>query len=108
MIDTANSLQRSGLKDEKVIFDLTLSQYPEPVEGFREYEKKLEIKRRSKRRHYINSVLSLAYVLLSATSLNGELTLSMCVRGNEKDKTVVEKFFDLMEKNIKVIAEEKI
>ena len=28
------------------------------------------------------------YVLLSTTSLNGELTLSMCVRGNEKDKTV--------------------
>jgi NRPS condensation-like uncharacterized protein len=48
------------------------------------------------------------YVLLSATSLNSELTLSMCVRENEKDKTVVEKFFDLMEKNIKVIAEEKI
>lgn len=70
--------------------------------------KKMEIKRRSKRRHYLNSVLSLAYVLLSATSLNGELTLSMCVRGNEKDKTVVEKFFDLMEKNIKVIAEEKV
>lgn len=69
--------------------------------------KKLEIKRRSKRRHYLNSVLSLAYVLLSATSLNGELTLSMCVRGNEKDKTVVEKFFALMEKNIKVITEEK-
>lgn len=48
------------------------------------------------------------YVLLSATSLNGELTLSMCVRGNGKDKNVVEKFFDLMEKNIKVIAEEKV
>lgn len=48
------------------------------------------------------------YVLLSATSLNSELTLSMCVREYEKDKTVVEKFFDLMEKNIKVIAEEKI
>ncbi len=47
------------------------------------------------------------YVLLSATSLNGELTLSMCVRGNEKDKTIVEKFFDLMEKNINTIAEEK-
>ncbi len=28
------------------------------------------------------------HVLLSATSLNGELTLSMCVRGNEKGKTV--------------------
>ena len=48
------------------------------------------------------------YVLLSATSLNGELTLSMCVRGNGKDKNVVEKFFDLMEKNIKVITEEKV
>lgn len=47
------------------------------------------------------------YVLLSATSLNGELTLSMCVRGNEKYKNVIEKFFDLMEKNIKVFAEEK-
>ena len=45
--------------------------------------------------------------IISETSLNGELTLSMCVRGNEKDKTVVEKFFDLMEKNIKMIAEEK-
>ena len=29
------------------------------------------------------------------------------MRGNEKDKTVVEKFFALMEKNIKMIAEEK-
>lgn len=48
------------------------------------------------------------YVLLSATSLNGELTLSMCVGGNEKDKVVVENFFDLMEKNINVIAKEKI
>lgn len=46
--------------------------------------------------------------IISETSLNGELTLSMCVRGNEKEKTVVEKFFDLMEKNIKVIAEEKV
>lgn len=44
MLDTANSLQRSGLKDEKVIFDLTLSQYSEPVEGFREYEKNWKLK----------------------------------------------------------------
>lgn len=44
MIDTANSLQRSGLKDDKVIFNLTLSQYPEPVEGFREYEKNWNLK----------------------------------------------------------------
>ena len=40
------------------------------------------------------------YVLLSATSFKNELTLSMCVRGNEEDKKTVEKFFDLMEKNI--------
>jgi hypothetical protein len=44
MIDTANSLQCSGLKDDKVIFNLTLSQYPEPVEGFREYEKNWNLK----------------------------------------------------------------
>jgi len=44
------------------------------------------------------------YVLLSATSLGGELTLSMCVRGNEEDKKTVEKFFDLMDKNIDVLA----
>lgn len=45
------------------------------------------------------------YALLSATSLGGELTLSMCVRGNEKDEAIVSRFFDLMEKNIKIIAE---
>lgn len=40
------------------------------------------------------------YALLSATSLGGELTLSMCVRGNEEDKKTVSRFFDLMEKNL--------
>lgn len=44
------------------------------------------------------------YVLLSATSINGELTLSMCVRGNEEDEKIVERFFDLMEKNIDVLT----
>ncbi|MCR4925817.1 MAG: hypothetical protein K5917_05970 [Clostridiales bacterium] len=43
------------------------------------------------------------YVLLSATSLRNELTLSMCVRGNEEDKKIVNHFFDLMEKNIDVL-----
>ncbi len=56
MIDTANSLQRSGLKDEKVIFDLTLSQYPEPVEGFREYERNWKLK--DVRREDITLILS--------------------------------------------------
>lgn len=44
------------------------------------------------------------YVLLSATSINSELTLSMCVRGNDEDKKIVNRFFDLMEKNIAVIS----
>lgn len=39
------------------------------------------------------------YVLLSATSLNNMLTLSMCVKGNEEDKKIVNRFFDLLEKN---------
>lgn len=46
------------------------------------------------------------YVLLSATSINGELTLSMCVRGNDEDKKIVNKFFDLMEKNIADLSHE--
>ena len=40
------------------------------------------------------------YVLLSVTSMRKELTLSMCVRGNEEDQKIVERFFDLLEKNI--------
>lgn len=40
------------------------------------------------------------YVLLSATSLNNTLTLSMCVRGNDKDRETVERFFDLYEQSI--------
>ncbi len=44
------------------------------------------------------------YVLLSATSINSELTLSMCVRGNEEDEKTVERFFDLMEENIETLS----
>lgn len=40
------------------------------------------------------------YVLLSATSMRNAITLSMCVRGNEKDRETVKRFFDLIEKNI--------
>jgi len=46
------------------------------------------------------------YVLLSVTSMRNELTFSMCVRGNEKDKEIVSKFFDLIEKNIDVMIAE--
>ncbi len=40
------------------------------------------------------------FVLLTATTYKNVVTLSMCVRGNEEDKKIVNKFFDLMEKNI--------
>lgn len=46
------------------------------------------------------------YVLLTATTYKGVITLSMCVRGNEEDKKIVEKFFDLMEKNIETLIGE--
>ena len=46
------------------------------------------------------------FVLLSATSVRNRLTLSMCVRGNEKDKETVNDFFDKMEKNISVLISE--
>lgn len=45
------------------------------------------------------------FALLSVTSVRKELTLSMCVRGNEVDKEIVEKFFDLMVKNIDLLSE---
>ncbi len=48
------------------------------------------------------------FALLSATSMRNAITLSMCVRGNDRDKATVNRFFDLMEKNIDVLtADEK-
>jgi len=44
------------------------------------------------------------YALLTATSYNNELSLSMCVRGNEEDKKIVNTFFDYMEKNFNELA----
>ncbi len=44
------------------------------------------------------------YVLLSATTMRNVVTLSMCVKGNAKDRAVTEEFFDIMEKNIKTLA----
>ncbi len=46
------------------------------------------------------------FVLLTATTYKNVITLSMCVRGNDKDKEIVNKFFDLMEKNIKTLMGE--
>lgn len=40
------------------------------------------------------------YALLSVTTLRKEITFSMCVRGNGEDQKTVERFFDLLEKNI--------
>ncbi len=44
------------------------------------------------------------YVLLSATTMRNELTLSMCVKGNDEDRKTVESFFDLMEKNLDLLT----
>lgn len=46
------------------------------------------------------------FVLLTATTYKNVITISMCVRGNDKDRQIVEKFFDLMEKNIKTLTGE--
>ncbi len=46
------------------------------------------------------------YALLSVTSVRKELTISMCVRGNDKDKEIVEHFFDLIVKNIDLLCGE--
>ena len=43
------------------------------------------------------------FVLLTVTTYKNVITLSMCVRGNEEDKKIVNKFFELMEKNLLTI-----
>lgn len=45
------------------------------------------------------------FVLLTVTTYKNVITLSMCVRGNEEDKKVVNDFFGLMEKNVNTIIE---
>lgn len=40
------------------------------------------------------------YALLSVTSIRKEFTISMCCRGNDEDKKIVDRFFDLIVKNI--------
>lgn len=44
------------------------------------------------------------FVLLTVTTYRNVITLSMCVRGNDEDKKIVGKFFELMEKNINTIV----
>ncbi len=43
------------------------------------------------------------FACLTVTSYKNVITLSMCVRGNDEDKKTVNKFFELMEKNINTI-----
>ncbi len=45
------------------------------------------------------------YALLSATSIRKEITLSMCVKGNDEDKKIVEHFFDLIEGAINLLIQ---
>ena len=39
--------------------------------------------------------------VMTALSINGDLSVSICLRGNEKDKEILERFFDEYAKNIK-------
>lgn len=39
------------------------------------------------------------FMQLACTTLNDELTLTVAIKGNEKDREIVERFFDLIEKN---------
>lgn len=46
------------------------------------------------------------YVLLSACSLGDDLTIGMCIRGNEEDRAIVERFFDIFIKNTRLLVED--
>ncbi len=45
------------------------------------------------------------FILLSATTMRNVLTLSVCCRGNEEDKQIINKFFDLIVKNLDILIE---
>ncbi len=40
------------------------------------------------------------YMQLALTSLNGELTMTIAIKGNEQDKIAVKEFFDILHKNV--------
>lgn len=40
------------------------------------------------------------YMQLAVTTLDNQMTMTVAIRGNKDDKVIIEKFFDLMEKNI--------
>lgn len=46
------------------------------------------------------------FILLSATTIRNEMTLSICCRGNDEDKKIINNFFNLIEKNIDVLIGE--
>ena len=39
--------------------------------------------------------------VMTALSINGDLSVSMCLRGNDNDREILERFFTEYEKNIK-------
>lgn len=43
--------------------------------------------------------------MMTALSYNGDLSISICTRGNENDKNLLLKFFDEIEKNLKELSE---
>ena len=41
------------------------------------------------------------FFLMSVTTILGKVTLSTAIRGNEKDVEIANRYFDLVEKNLK-------
>ncbi|MBO7156358.1 MAG: hypothetical protein J6V83_03030 [Clostridia bacterium] len=46
------------------------------------------------------------YMQLALTSMNGELTMTIAIRGNHEDRVGVQKFFDIIKKNINQFIED--
>lgn len=45
------------------------------------------------------------YGFITVTTMRKELTLTMCEKGNKKDRELIDEFLNLIEKNVKAIAE---
>ena len=48
------------------------------------------------------------YMQLALTSMNGELTMTIAIRGNDDDKILVEKFFSILMRNVRTFISDNL
>lgn len=71
MVSRANELTARGLKDDKVIDDLIISEYGDIIDEYKKYEQESKIKKRRKQFLFGNIIGSLIYIIALITVFLG-------------------------------------